>query len=62
MPKNKPGPGAGEAEQDEQARRDDLDNELDQELEQTFPASDPLTLTRARPPRKQRGKSDAGQG
>ena len=61
MPKNKPKPGAGEAEQDEQARRDNLSDELDQELEQTFPASDPLTLTRARPRRKRRGPSDEGQ-
>lgn len=42
---------------DERAKRD-LDRELDRELEQTFPASDPPKVTRTRPPRPKKPKSD----
>jgi hypothetical protein len=31
-------------------RRQEIENELDRELEQTFPASDALQITRDRPP------------
>ena len=34
----------------QQRRRQEVENELDRELEQTFPASDALQITRDRPP------------
>jgi hypothetical protein len=33
----------------EQRQHQDLDEQLNRELEQTFPASDPLTITRSSP-------------
>jgi hypothetical protein len=33
----------------EQRERDEVEDELDRQLEETFPASDPLKITRSRP-------------
>jgi hypothetical protein len=41
---------------DNRHARRDVEDELDRELEQTFPASDPLKITRSAPPR---GSADA---
>ena len=41
-----------EKETREQHQHQDLDEQLDRELEQTFPASDPLTITRSSPDRR----------
>jgi hypothetical protein len=43
-----------EKETREQREKRELDEELDRQLEQTFPASDPPKITRSVPPRKQR--------
>ena len=44
--------------------RKDVENELDRELEQTFPASDALQITRDRPPayKNQRRRVTAKRG
>jgi hypothetical protein len=44
--------------------RKDIENELDRELEQTFPASDALQIIRDRPPtyKNQRRRAMARQG
>ena len=43
---------AKKTKQDETKRERELDLELDQELEGTFPASDPLKITRKSGPKK----------
>jgi hypothetical protein len=47
-----------------QRRRQEVENELDRELEQTFPASDALQITRDRPPtlKNERRRATAKRG
>jgi hypothetical protein len=48
----------------QQRRRQEVENELDRELEQTFPASDALQITRDRPPtlKNERRRATAKRG
>jgi hypothetical protein len=53
-----------ESETREQREKRKLDEELDRQLEQTFPASDPpkITRSRARQTRRKPGGNDGEQG
>jgi hypothetical protein len=48
----------------QQRRRQEVENELDRELEQTFPASDALQIARDRPPtlKNERRRATAKRG
>lgn len=46
----------------EERKRRKLDDELDRQLEQTFPASDPLKVTRSNPASQVTPKPDSDDG
>lgn len=50
--KQKRGPAAKDAEKEEKRRREHTEKELDEALEDTFPASDPVALTESSIPRR----------
>jgi hypothetical protein len=53
-------PKKGETREEREKR--ELDEELDRQLEQTFPASDPLKVTRSTPANQITPKPSAGDG